>query len=313
MLEILSGKKTGKAIVTLAIGNHYLEKWKVHAMPNLLEYCKKYEIGLYVQTSSLDTKKVRKKPQWQKLLLPSALKAEHSYIKEFCYIDTDILVNPFADSVFSKNSNSKLSFVSQFNNLPFDLELILRRIAFNRHHFYSKDYPLDSSLFMRIKEIYDHHDLPQKSDYGCTGFFMGFVDNCEKVMTDIYNRYDHNVSTLTDGGDEPILNFEFQENFDINWLAYKYQAIWLYEMASYYPFLYENGDDKKLITECIDASLSNNIFLHFAGSWHESSMFELGSSLLPNVGKKRAFYQYKNQILSRKPVGVIKPNHLGKS
>jgi hypothetical protein len=36
------------------------------------------------------------------------------YISKYCYIDTDVVVNPFAKSVFSVNSSNKLSLVRQF-------------------------------------------------------------------------------------------------------------------------------------------------------------------------------------------------------
>ena len=44
-------------------------------------------------------------------------------------------------------------------------------------------------------------------------------------------------------------------------------------MANYYPFLYYNSD-KKLVQLCIEASIMNNYFLHFAGSSFESRMID---------------------------------------
>ena len=44
-------------------------------------------------------------------------------------------------------------------------------------------------------------------------------------------------------------------------------------VANYYPFLYYNSD-KKLVQLCIEASIMNNYFLHFAGSSFESRMID---------------------------------------
>ena len=307
MIEIISGKKTGRAIVTLAIGELYLHKWEQNALPSLLRYCNKYELGLYVQDVSIDRNEPRKKPQWQKILLPSVLQERYNYIKEYCYLDTDIVVNHFAESVFNLNYPGKLSLVSQFKNLPYDLHDTLRRIAFYRNKYYSKDYPLDSSLFMGFKEIYDYHKLPAQSDYACTGMFMGNIHEHASILTEIYNKYDHSISTLTDGGDEPVLNFEFQNRFTINWIPYSYQALWLYEMANKYPFLYKQDRNQDLINMCIENSINSNTFLHFAGSWYESEMFNNLHLIDFNSEIQKEFNRYKQIAVTGKPVGIVKP------
>jgi hypothetical protein len=252
MIEILSGRKTGQAIVTLGVGSKYQTNWELYALPSLKLYCEKNSLGLYLQNENLDNSPLRKKIQWQKLLLPNVLKKEFNFISEFCYIDTDIIVNPNSPSIFSYN-DKRLALVSQFYNLPFDLNLILRRIAFYRHNYLSKDYPLDSSLFMSIKQIFDYHDLNPQPNYACTGFIMGSVLEHGDKMWDIYHKYNANIQSLTDGGEEPIVNYEFQNQFEINWLPYKFQALWLYEMAAYYPFLYENLENTNWINKCVKA------------------------------------------------------------
>jgi hypothetical protein len=309
MIEILSGRKTKKAIVTLAIGEIYLKKWEQNSLPSLLNYCKRHSLGLYVQTDPIDKKEPRKKPQWQKILLPAELKNKFEFIDEFCYIDTDIVANQFAESIFTLNLQDKFSLISQFSNLPYDLDEILRRIAFNRNRFYSKNYPLDSSLFMKFKDIYNHHNLPEQEDYACTGVFMGFVEAHAETLKNIYYQYDHTVSTLTDGGDEPILNYEFQSNFNINWIPYQYQAIWIYEMASKYPFLYQEKLNIDLINKCIENSIYSNTFLHFAGSWDESRMFENIQRIDFDSNLQLEFEQYKKIKLNGQPVGINKPKY----
>jgi len=306
MIEILSGQKTKKAIMTLAVGGSFEDQWRKNSLPTLLEYCKKHNLGLYLQNTSLDVQKIKKKLQWQKLLLAREIKQNYEYIEEFCYIDTDILVNKNAPSIFD-STNDKLSLVSQFNNLPFELDLILRRIAFYRHNFLSKSYPLDSSLFMTVKQIYDFHELSPQPDYACTGFFAGNVEEHSKPMNDIYYNYPASILTLTDGGDEPIINYEFQSQFEVNWLPYKFQALWLYEMAAHYTFLYEDIEAFDLIKKCIEASLENNIFLHFAGGWHESKMISTADQFSSKNGLKEKFLEYLNTPVTGKPVGRILP------
>ena len=100
------------------------------------------------------------------------------------------------------------------------------------------------------------------------------------IMKTWFFKYDRNIKTLTGGGEEVIFNFECQSLGKISWLDYKFQALWFYEIAWKYPFLYDYGRyDDELINKCIESSLFTNYFLHFAGSWHECNMWKLGKSL----------------------------------
>ena len=99
---ILSGK-SGNYIVTVAIGNKYLDLWEKYAKLNWTTYCKRNNLGLIVITNDLIEKKNRfwKKPNWQKLLIGEYLKNKYSnQIKNVCYLDTDILINPFFPKCF---------------------------------------------------------------------------------------------------------------------------------------------------------------------------------------------------------------------
>ena len=98
-------------------------------------------------------------------------------------------------------------------------------------------------------------------------------------------------------------------NFEVNWLDYKYQAIWLYEMAAYYPYLYlkDNQNNFDWISKCIQTSLTNNYFLHFAGSWNESHMWLLDKLMNDYGYDTDEFDAYLNKQITPKPVGSIKP------
>jgi hypothetical protein len=308
VIEIISSQKSKKAIVTFAIGGTFESHWRDYSLPSLQEYCRHHNLGLYLQNVSLDQQKIKKKITWQKLLLPTELKKHFKYIEEFCYIDTDVLVNKDAPSVFTFASGA-LSLVSQFRDLPFNLNLVKRRIAFYRHNYLSQEYPLDSSLFMTTKQIYEFHNLEPQLDYACAGFFMGNIEEHSDRLSDIYFKYPAEISTLSDGGDEPILNYEFQKQFKITWLPYQFQALWLYEMAAFYPFLYQEIENQELILKCVETSLHNNIFLHFAGGWNESSMISVAKKIPLRNQIYTDFYNYLKTPVTGKPVGRILPHH----
>jgi len=80
-------------------------------------------------------------------------------------------------------------------------------------------------------------------------------------MANIFSRYDRNVDSITGGGEQTHFNYEIQANAKVSWFDYRFQAIWVFEMAWKYPFLYDYGrNNNELIKQCIEASLFNNYF-----------------------------------------------------
>jgi hypothetical protein len=161
---------------------------------------------------------------------------------------------------------------------------------------------------MGVQQIYEYQNLKPQPDYACTGFFTGTIDEHSEEMSKIYYDYPAAIKTLTDGGEEPIINFEFQSKFKIKWLPYNFQALWIYEMAAHYPFLYDNISDLNLVSKCIETSLDNNVFLHFAGGWHESQMIS-SSNLIPFKNEfKEKFLRYLATPVTGQPVGRVLPS-----
>ena len=135
------------------------------------------------------------------------------------------------------------------------------------------------------------------------------LENHSELMKSWFEKYPSNVKSLT-GGDEPHMNWEIQNHGRITWLNYKFQAIWIFEQAWNYPFLYSDfKNNKKIIKHCVESCLSNNYFLHFAGTWYESEMWKNKDTFKSDVflSRKNEFQQYLSQIPKSSPVGQIKP------
>lgn len=309
---IKKSKKKKNYLVTIAIGKKYYSDWFNYALPTWKKYCEKHDIGIIVITRDLvdKTNSTWKKATWQKLILGSLLSNKGLNVENVCYLDTDILINFHAPDIFYKYNKKNIAVVSQVKNLEQPLHETLRKIAFLRHNNYSSDYPLDSALFMSVANIYKYHNLKTKNDYFCAGLFIFNVKNHSKIMRYWFNKYNKNIHTLTGGGDEPILNYEFLNYKKITWLNYKFQALWIYEIAWKYPFLYNFGRrNKNLIKICIESSLMTNYFLHFAGSWYESDMWKT-KDLFKDNKKRNLLKKYQNYLNTKvigKPKGIKKP------
>jgi hypothetical protein len=298
-----NGKKNYIAIV--AIGKSFLNLWKKNCCTLVLDYCKNHNLGLVVIENKLisEDSKFYKKPQWTKLLVAKHLIEKKINFNNICIMDADILVNPLAPNIFDYHKVKKISVVPLRHNLPYNFHNVSRRISFFRHNFYTKKYPLNSSLNMTIKEIYNFHRLKNLGKFFCSGIIV-FNKSFSNYFFKIFFKYTKDVKSITNNGEQTHLNYEVLKNKNVNWLDYKFQAIWNYEMAYYYPFLYFNRN-KKLSNLCIETSLMNNYFLHFAGSWHESRMldhFKLGNLMKRNYFLKK----YVNKIFRAKPKGMIK-------
>ena len=305
---IYSPKKSKNYIATIAIGKNYYSNWRKYILKNWLHYCKRNKIGLVVVYKDLINKNSNwKSPNWQKLLIGHSILRYKLKIKNVCYLDTDILINPLSPNVFKNYKSDRISLVSQVKNIPYSLEMIRRKIAFNRHNFYKKEYPLDSSLFMSLKQIYKYHKVPNQNDYACSGFFIFNVNNHSNFFKKIFDKYNIKTKTLT-GGEEPLFNYEVLSKQKIKWLNYKFQALWIYEICHRFPFLYELGKKYNSLTKkCIEICLMDNYFLHFAGSWHESGMWKIKnifeSKKINSLNKK--FKNYEKLKLKAKPKGRI--------
>jgi len=308
----ISPGKTGNVISTIAIGREYYDAWKKYALPNWERYCRRYNLGLIVFDSDLISKTDRfwKKATWQKLLIGDVLKSESPAMHNVCYLDSDVLINPTAPNIFDGYDPSTIGLVSLRKNLPYPLENTLRRLAFLRNRYYDSNYPLDSALFISDEELFKYHNLTPQEDFSCAGFFVFNVKASAELLKSFFFKYDKNVESITGGGDQTHFNYEIQKNSRVSWLDYRFQAIWTFEIAWKYPFLYSYcRNNTEIIRECIEASLFTNYFLHFAGSWYESDMWKLCSTLVKEETQERFedFKQYLKMSVTGKPKGQVKP------
>lgn len=316
-MKIILKSKKDNYICTLAIGKKYKKNWEKYSKSNWLRYCKKHNIGLIVFFENLINKdnKNWKKPNWQKFLIGSEIKKNKLKVKNICFLDIDILINyASAPNIFDLHNINKITVVSQRNIYGMNLDFLHKQISFNRNLYYSKKYPLDSAIFMSPKQIFEYHKFKIsriKDDYFCTGLYIYNLNKFDDFFHSIFFKYSKEFHTLT-LGEEPVLNYELQRLNKINVLDYKFQALWLYEMASKYTFLYDpKMNNDILIKRCIENSLISNYFLHFAGSWGESEYWKLSNKngeILKSPRVKK-FVKYLDKKIYGKPKGKILPKN----
>ena len=312
MKVLIPPGKSGNVLATIAIGEQYLQPFMKYAYHTWEMYCRRHDLGLILFDDHLIAKSDQnwKNPYWQKFLIGDYLSNQKLGIRSVCCLDTDILISPLAPNIFENRDETKVGLVSLRKNLAYPYEGSLRRMAFLRNRYFDQSYPLDSSLFVSIDGLYEMIGLDSQDDEACSGVF---VFNCElhgANMSKFFNSFDKSVMDRDGGGEQIFLNHFVQSKGLVEWLEYRFQAMWTYEMANKYPFLYKDKDqDLSLIKKCIEASLFTNYFLHFAGSWHEGKMWEQVKvfDTPDSLEMFSAFGEYMKTPVYGKPLGAIKP------
>jgi len=272
-------KKIENFIVAAAIGNKCYNEFIKYSLPLWLRYCKQNNIGLLIFHDYIIKKNDInwKSATWQKHLFGEYILKNFNYIKNICLLDTDILINPFSPNIFNYLEKNKISVISHLKNLPYknDENSIRKKIAFYRHNFFSKKYPLDSSITASNKQIFSFHNLKDPKNYFCMGVIVFNLKRYSNIIKDIYFRYSIKRKNIT-GGNEVFSNYEIQKRCKLKWIDYKFQTYWNFEIVEKYPFLFKYKKKKnQIIRMCVEASLRECYFLHFSGTWYECDHWKI--------------------------------------
>ena len=219
----------GNCIVTIAIGDRYLADWEKYALESWHKYAERNDLGLIAVTEDLipSSDEYWKKATWQKLLLADTLTKAFPKIGNMLYLDTDILINPYAPNVFENYDGESYALVSKYKNLPYAIETLHRRFVFSRNRYYDSSYPLDSLVFASVRDIYLHSGLEPVDDHACAGFFMVNPHLVAAEMRTWFFKYKSNQETLT-GGDQTHFNWEILRTKRVQWMPYEFQALWVF-------------------------------------------------------------------------------------
>lgn len=272
-MKIILKSKKKNYLATICIGKKYKKDWQKFTLPSWKLYCKKNDIGIVYFENELirNNHEKWKKPVWQQLLIGS--KIQNKKIKNICYIDTDVFINPWAPNIFKNYDEKKIAVVSSINHLPFDLENTKKKIVFFRKKFLNSKYPLNSSIFADLRQVYSYCNLKPQKDLICSGVYVFNKQNHSELLKKWFYLYDKNIKSITSGGIQTHFSYHVLKANKVQWLDYKFQAHWIYELANNYSFLYKTKN-KELIKECLLNCLMNNYFVHCAGSWHEGRMWK---------------------------------------
>jgi hypothetical protein len=274
IMLIAKESKNGNYLVTIAIGESYLSNWTNLIKKSWLEYADKFNVGIIVFTDDLLSRSnpFWKKATWQKLLIPNNLTKNGIECDYVCYLDSDIIISPFAPNIFDLAIPDKVGVVSVRKNLPFDFFEVNKRLAYLRKKFIDESYRLDTAQHFSTKQLYDYHGFADQGDEFCAGLLLFSPTQVGKSFEEWFFCYKSDVKSITNGGEQTHLNYHVFANNLENSLPYRFQAIWAFEVAWNYTNLFEERFlDLESLRSAYSQVLLNNYFVHFAGNQTETS------------------------------------------
>jgi len=269
------------AIVTLAIGEKYLEPWKQECEANWKQYAEKYGYDLICLDQPLDTSERAQKrsASWQKCLILS--QDFSSRYDQIVWIDSDILINNHAaPSIVDHVPKDKFGAVELFTYSKeagsYGATSLARMFEFWK----------DAVINPKAEDYYTLYGLPHGFDRVVQAGMMVVSPQYHRaIMEKIYYEYEDK------GGPEwhyemRPLSYEVMNADLVHWLDPRFNLLWLDVVFLHYPFLLnpsrsrplpprilrktEKMIDKSVAHEvrraCITAAFLNSYFLHFGGS-----------------------------------------------
>ncbi len=284
-VQIVRGSSgTERWLLTTAIGGDYFERWSATVRPFWEDYADRNGLGVAVAVGDLfGSDEPELNGSWQKMLAPRAIRDLLGHDVRCALIDTDLLMAGNARCVFDALPVGQIGVVSQERALPMPVERLRRRIALLRRRFVDPTFPLTSILNATPRQLFEWSGLPAFDDYFCAGMFVVDTDAHADVFTGWYRDAPQDDQYDQVGAWEEVwLNACIQSRDDVVWLDYSWHALWVYEVAALYPFLYADDCPSEVAQWCLASSLLRNDFVHLAGRW-ESGLLEGSGPALPSV------------------------------
>jgi len=250
-----------QAIVTLAIGAEYAERFERHCRANWTAYAKRHGFALVVFTDPLDTSARAKSrsPAWQKCLVLSV--PQLAAYDRVVWVDSDICINPVAPSILDGVPPERIG-------------------AIDEHRFPSREARqaiLESIIGVAPEEAdagkrfwrawrdpgawHGYFGLPSgQAHIVQTGVLVLSPQHHRGLLEHVYRTYEDRGGKLFSYEMRP-LSHEIQARGLQHWIDPRFNALvwWL--------FLHQNVSTDGL-PRFVQESYRRSYFLHFAGCAH---------------------------------------------
>jgi hypothetical protein len=254
---------TRQAIVTLAIGTEYADRFEAHCRASWSAYAKRHGFDLVVITEPLDTSARAKgrSPAWQKCLVLGA--REVAGYDRVVWIDSDICINPSAPSILDGVSPERIGAVDEHSFPSTEVrQAILETIV----SVAPENGDADKAFWRAWRDPGSWHGyfgLPSgQSHIVQTGVLVLSPQHHSGLLEHVYEMYEDRGGKQFNYEMRP-LSHEIQARTLQHWIDPRFNALvwWL--------FLEQNpGIQPEELRRFVQENYRRNHFLHFAGCAH---------------------------------------------
>lgn len=278
----MSGSQRRHAIVTMLVGDRYIEEWDKYCRNNWLAYGKRHDCDVIVLTEPVlpDAVTPERTLHWQKLLIPS-LPALQRY-EQVVWLDGDILINSsHAPSIFNGLDPDHIAVVDISLQLKRRLDTMTTEqrwvhLLLMAQSISANQPPVDMTQYdFTFGNPYAADGLqPAPQQFINTGVFVFSPARHAAFFRRVFQKYPRN--SRNGDFEQTPLSFEILTSGLAQFLDQRFNTIWALEVAHHYPFLFgsrfikpspaDRQEWRWLARQCVTNAFFNTYFLHFAGA-----------------------------------------------
>lgn len=264
--------KSKKAIVTLNIGDKWVERFRSVFLPSWELYGERHDITIVNITRTLDgsSRAAARSPAWQKLLVHRA--EEVGSFERIAWVDSDIMIRADAPDIFSAVPRDKVGAVDDYGSPNREDHAAMIDALYRKWDIKGVPYVSNRSP----KEYYSNYGIDcTLNSVVQTGVMVYTPEIHGELLRRVYETYEEGASPALNHEMRP-LSFELLNAGLVHWMSPKFNMQWSYYKQLYYPFL---DDEKslevlrwprisareKVLSASVNTAFRNNYFLHFAG------------------------------------------------
>jgi hypothetical protein len=212
-----------KALVTLAIGDRYIENWKRYCEPGWSRYATAYGFDIICITAPLDLtpRASARSPAWQKCLILSQPFANQ--YERIVWVDSDIIFNVPAPDVTDGVPEDKIGIVEDPGFNPLFLQRYYQRCPESIINFTPQDY-------------YTQYGLPAGCLRACNTGLMVMAPSHAALLEQVYYQYEEKGGREWHMEQRP-LSYELVRRDLVHWLDPRFNVCVPIEEYVRYPFL----------------------------------------------------------------------------
>lgn len=270
---------TKPAIVTLAIGAEYLERFERHCRAGWTEYCRRQDLDLFVFDHPLDTsaRAQSRSPAWQKCLVLSTPELENR--ERVVWVDADVCINPRAPSILDGVPEQKVGATDEHRfPFPHSRQRLLDAIIASS--------PADGEFGKRYWESWRAPEawhgftgLPKGQKHIVQSGVMVLSQHHRGLLEHVYEAYEDGGTRRLNRPSEPAdfkyagwgemapLSHEIQARGLEHWIDPKFNAL-LWWMFLEWSIGLPAPPSQDQLSAFVRDAYRNNYFLHFAGAAH---------------------------------------------